>query len=139
MSLRDAAQELGELGPRGTLFRIGWELKGRTVRPSSARAPSDIELSSSTFADWTHRLQLEDPIALARTLRPRIPAASLERLRSLGDDAVNGRIECFGRWQADFGQPVDWQRSPVTGGTWDAAAPWSRAAIGDRAGDVKYR
>jgi len=30
VSVRDAMQELAELGPRGTLFRVGWELRGRT-------------------------------------------------------------------------------------------------------------
>ena len=38
MSLRDMAQELRELGPRGTLFRAGWELKTR-ARPTAYLPP----------------------------------------------------------------------------------------------------
>ena len=119
MSLRDALQELAELGPRGTLFRVGWELRGRTGLTTTAKGAAIPEIGE----DWTHRLQLEDPIALARAMRPRIAAYDLERLRNRADLAVTGRIRCFGRWFADFGTPIQWHRSPITGETWDAATP----------------
>lgn len=136
MNLRDAAQELFELGPRGTLFRVGWELQGRaglrmpTPRASTERIDATVE--------WTHRLQLEDPVALARALRDRIAPAALEQLRRRADEACRGRILCFGRWTADFGDPIDWHQSPVTRVRWDAGSPWFRALADETAGDVKY-
>jgi hypothetical protein len=138
VSLRDAAQELAELGPRGTLFRIGWELKGRTGLTANVRQASAAERSPLEAEDWTYRLQLEDPIALGRAMRARISVSDLERLRHRADGATNGRIQCFGKWTADFGDPIDWHRSPVTGATWDAATPWFRALAVEQAGDVKY-
>ena len=137
MNLRDAAQELIELGPRGTVFRIGWELKGRA---GLTKTVSTAALVSKHLVrgDWTHRLQMEDPVALGRFLEKRIPTPNLERLRSTADEAAKGRILCFGRWIADFGKPIDWHRNPVTGGRWNCADPWFRALADDRGGDVKY-
>ncbi len=135
MNLRDTAQELIELGPRGTLFRIGWEAKARTGLTPTVRTGSP---AAAAVADWTHRLQLEDPPTLARGIRPRIPEASLRALRQYADDATRGRILAFGRWMADFGDPIDWHRSPVTGLRWDPQAPWTRALADETAGDVKY-
>jgi len=135
--LRDAAQELIELGPRGTLFRVSWELRGRAAL--SLPSPRRPVPQSPAIADpWTYRLQLEDPIALGRALRDRIPPANLAALVADADAATAGRILCFGKWSADFGDPIDWHRSPVTGGRWDASAPWFAALADDRGGDVKY-
>jgi len=134
VSLRDAMQELAELGPRGTLFRVGWELRGRTGLTMTVKGAAPPE----TGEEWTHRLHLEDPIALARAMRPRIPAYDLERLRTRADLASTGRIRCFGRWFADFGNPIQWHRSPLTGGAWDALTPWFRALADERPGDVKF-
>src|SRR5262245_18449479 len=134
MRLRDAVQEVAELGARGTLFRVGWELRGRaglaSSRPRAVTGQAGPE-------QWTYRLQLEDPIALGRALRPRISSEALARLRAAADDAVRGRILCFGRWKADFGDPIDWHRSPTTGGRWDSGARWFNALANERAGDVK--
>ena len=134
MSLRDALQELAELGPRGTLFRVGWELRGRTGLTMTVKGAAVPD----TGEDWTYRLQLEDPIALARAMCPRIPAYELERLRRRADLASTGRIRCFGRWFADFGNPIQWHRSPITGESWDGSTPWFRALADERPGDVKY-
>jgi len=134
VSLRDALQELAELGPRGTLFRVGWELRGRTGLTMTVKGAAVPD----TGEDWTYRLQLEDPIALARAMRPRIPAYELERLRRRADLVSTGRIRCFGRWFADFGNPIQWHRSPITGESWDGSTPWFRALADERPGDVKY-
>ncbi|TAJ98624.1 MAG: alginate lyase family protein [Chloroflexota bacterium] len=135
MHLRDAAQELIELGPRGTLFRIGWEMKARTGLTKVAPGGSAEETDT---ANWGSRLQLEDPVALARVMAERIPAVNLHELRARADQATAGRILCFGRWSADLGESIDWHRSPVTGERWLPDAPWFRALADDRAGDVKY-
>jgi Heparinase II/III-like protein/Heparinase II/III N-terminus len=134
MRLRDAVQEVAELGARGTLFRVGWELRGRAGLGSRGkREPA----GHSRPEQWTYRLQLEDPIALGRALRPRVSSGALARLRTAADDAVQGRILCFGRWTADFGDPIDWHRSPTNGGRWDSTARWFNALANERAGDVK--
>src|SRR6185312_5334237 len=100
----DAAQELAELGPRGTLFRVGWELRGRLGVGRSAGFPgARNNRISFQSGEWTYRLQLEDPIALGRALRDRIPIEQLEQLRAQADAAMTGRIQCFGRWTAEFG------------------------------------
>jgi heparinase II/III-like protein len=137
MNLRDAAQELIELGPRGTVFRIGWELKGRAGLTKTVSTAATVSASLPS-GDWTYRLQMEDPVALGRFLERRIPLANLERLRTTADEAAKGRILCFGRWTADFGHPIDWHRNPLKHEGWNPADPWFRARTNDRAGDVKY-
>src|SRR5438105_5857058 len=138
MSWRDTTQEIVELGPRGTLFRVGWELRGRTgLTGFSSRLRTTSE-PTAAVGPWTYRLQLEDPIVAGRFLRDRIAAQNLERLRACADAAVVGRVLCFGRWTADFGNPIDWHRSPVTGGRFESSAPSFAALADERAGDVKY-
>lgn len=137
MSLRNRAQELLELGARGTLFRVGWEVKMRAGLTSMNRRALHSPAPAGT-GDWTYRLQLEDPVTLARALRPLISEQSLEQLRSWAESAVEGRVLCFGRWTADFGRPIDWHYNPVTGKRWDPAQPWSRPLMDDHAGDVKF-
>jgi hypothetical protein len=135
MNLRDAAQELIELGPRGTLFRAGWELKGRTGLTAVTPKPPDRLRATG---GWTRRLQLEDPVTLARALRDRIGETALADLALTATEAARGRIRCFGRWTADCGDPIDWHRSPVTKGRWDAGMPWFRSLADETPGDVKY-
>jgi heparinase II/III-like protein len=135
MNLRDVAQELVELGPRGTAFRIGWELKGRMGLGAWATSARDVGLAEP--AHWTHSLQLEDPVTLARALRDRVAPGHLAQLRHTADNALRGRIVCFGRTPADYGDPIDWHRSPATGITWNPALRWFSALNADTGGDVK--
>jgi hypothetical protein len=135
-SLRDIAQELYELGPRGSLFRAGWELRdrcgllrvGREARTEAHSVP----------AAWTNRLPFADPLAVADAMRDTIGADAVKRLTATARDALRGRLLCFGRWTADFGDPIDWHLNPRTGRRWVADGMWSPALAADAdAGDIK--
>jgi Heparinase II/III-like protein/Heparinase II/III N-terminus len=53
-------------------------------------------------------------------------------------DACRGQIICFGRWSADFGDPIDWRLNPTNGHRWPDDH-WSRIPLtGGSGGDVKY-
>ncbi|MCC6557996.1 MAG: alginate lyase family protein [Polyangiaceae bacterium] len=134
-AVRDAAQELRELGLRGVAFRTRWELSTRTgLVELLERAPPPvphIEIS-------TRPLPFGDGRDVAAALDGRIPAPALERLRRVADEATRGRILCFSRWIGDYGDPVDWHRNPVNGRRWEPRAHWSQALAGaGRIGDVK--
>jgi asparagine synthase (glutamine-hydrolysing) len=88
--------------------------------------------------DWTRRLPFADPRAVSAVLRVRIAVGDLAALAAEAADAGRGRIRCFGRWPADFGDPVDWRLNPVTGERWPADVPWTSALADEaRVGDVK--
>ena len=62
-----------------------------------------------------------------------------DQLRQLASEATRGRILCFGRWMADFGNPIDWHRDPTNENRWPASAHWSKVlGRGRQAGDVKF-
>jgi len=59
-------------------------------------------------------------------------------LLSRANDAARGKILCFGRWCADYGDPVDWYLNPTNGCHWKKDVHWSVSMRGaSRIGDVK--
>lgn len=125
--MRDIAQELYELGPRGSLFRAGWEVRERFgLLHVDGVAHGDV--SAQTTADnWTSRLPFADPHAVADALRDTLGLDAAQRLRMIARDASRGRLMCFGRWPADFGNPIDWHLDPRTRRRWPADGPWTPA------------
>lgn len=130
--LRHLAQELRELGPQRSLFRVGWELRTRTgLQGRFARPPQPPPFAS----DWTKRLPFAAAKDVTRTLRLHDEAA--ETLVERAFASTRGRLRCFGRWDADFGIPIDWHLNPVSGRRWSEDVFWSRALKQTDAGDVK--
>jgi len=140
-SLRNLGQELYELGPKGAAFRVVWEITRRGPFNTTSSLPYGIGRASSKqpSADgWMAHLPFHDPLSVANGVRDRIAPSALQKLLTTADRALPGEIECFGRWPANFGEPIKWHRNPLTHETWPAAVPWGRAVAGhDRAGDVK--
>jgi asparagine synthase (glutamine-hydrolysing) len=141
MRLRDLSQEVVELGPRGALFRASWELctRARAAAGRPPRSPSHPEeTKESATVPWTTRLPLADPVSVASALGGRVAPNALRRLQNAADGALAGRILCFDRWYADYGQPIDWSLNPVTGERWPSGVIAARAMRDQgRVGDVK--
>jgi hypothetical protein len=141
--MRDLLQEVRELGPRGTAFRLGWELKVRTGIASRLGSPP-LSLEALTARrrypalDWTLRLPFPDPLAVALAMSDRVSAPAAEGLLAQAQKAAQGRIVCFGRWEGDYGNPIDWHLNPTNGRRWDPEAYWTHALDDeDEVGDVK--
>jgi asparagine synthase (glutamine-hydrolysing) len=76
---------------------------------------------------------------VAAAVRSLVGASHIEQLAQDADSALEGRIQSFGRWTADFGSPVDWHRHPVSGSRWDASRDLTfDIAEASTAGDVKF-
>jgi hypothetical protein len=141
--MRDLLQEVRELGLRGTAFRIGWELKVRTGIASRLRSPP-LRLEGLTDRrqhpplDWTLRLPFPDRVAVASAMSDRVSAPAAERLLDQARRAARGRIVCFGRWEGDYGDPIDWHLNPTNGQRWNPGSYWTHALDDeDEVGDVK--
>lgn len=135
--IRDALQELVELGVRGTAFRIYWEVK---TRGGSASART-TQLPPSIAGDkksWATRLPFTDGRAVADYMRAVLDRSTLNELREEAKCGQRGMIRAFGRWYADYGDPIEWHKNPVTGELWESGKFWSRALVDEpRVGDVK--
>lgn len=132
---RDQLQELRELGPAGTAFRVGWELRLRT---GLARRGDRAVIDPNPLTAWRTKLPWAPPEGVVTTVRPRLSEGALAGLRGRAERATRGVVRCFGRWDGDYGRPFDWHRNPLNGERWDAAAHWSTVLRdGDRVGDVK--
>lgn len=135
MTVRDAVQEVRELGLSRTLYRVGWELR---LRSGLARLGETPPHEAPPARAWRDEAPFAHPTAVARALEGRIDLAAREGLRAVADDALRGRILCFGRWVGDFGDPIDWYRNPLSGARWPADAHWSEALKAtDARGDIK--
>ncbi len=135
MRLRDAVQELRELGPSGTLYRFAREValrSGAVEVFSRARPPLPAGVEAHA-ARWLH----EAPFAHPSELRSEFPGDA-SALVGIADRACEGKIVCFGGWEGDFGDPIEWYRDPLTGARWSTKLHWSRAlAEMGGVGDVK--
>ena len=142
IGLRDVLQEGRELGLRRTLARGAWEMKirARSVKASPRSAPSSqiVPDKADAVRGPNFSCVFADPLSVANAMRRFIPAESLWRLAYLASEATRGRILCFGKWMADFGNPINWHRNPLNGNRWRADAPWARVLTENtQVGDVK--
>jgi asparagine synthase (glutamine-hydrolysing) len=137
-NLRNLGQELYELGPKGAAFRVVWEISRHGGFDGTSDLPTGSRPRTGSPDLWMAHLPFPDPISVAEAVRDRIPPATLQRLLHTADQALPGEIECFGRWPANFGEPIEWHRNPLNGEEWPATTPWRWALSGsDRLGDVK--
>src|SRR5262249_3119976 len=121
-----------------SLFRAGWELRDRLGPRRVERDQQATALAPTSRGDWIKRLPFADPLAVADAMRDAVTADGVQRLTAIARDALRGRLLCFGRWTADFGDPIDWHLNPRTGRRWPADGTWSPAnAASAHAGDVK--
>jgi asparagine synthase (glutamine-hydrolysing) len=132
LGVRELVQESRELGAKKTLARSLWELKTR----SGIARITNTNTISNTNADF--RAIFSEPSMVASVFRPLMAPESLTDLAFQAAEATRGRILCFGRWMADFGNPIDWNRNPLNHNRWRADAHWSRVLADEtRVGDVK--
>lgn len=126
---RDFAQELRELGFQRSVFRVGWELKTRLgLQGRFSQPPPDIPLQRV-------RLPVSRAEEVANVVS--LPQSELDKLTRLAQDASRGKLRCFGRWNADYGNPVDWHLNPTNGRRWNPDTFWSRALQQADVGDIK--
>ena len=141
MSVRDYVQEVRELGLRGTLYRVSWELRQRSgwfALRDRWRGVAVPSLGHFDVAAFVGQLPWSAPSDVATTLNASLTAVERDQLKQRADDAARGRILCFGSWFAEFGAPIDWFLYPATGHKWSANIHCSRALdeIG-HIGDIK--
>ena len=143
-TLRNFVQEVRELGPRRSAFRIGYEVREALGLNAVPAVHPEIAAGAQKLADrpvarqWIRHLPFADSHDVVHALRDRIHPDSLQQLRQTADEAVDGKIRCFGRWTADFGNPIDWHRDIFTNRSW---REFSKPAAGQQAkgllGDIK--
>lgn len=135
-------RELHELGVSAAFHRSCWELRTRSGLEAFwwRIAKSNGGTVSQHPVQGEHKVSsfLAPPGQVAGAVRSRIDGANLEHLGSLAHHSTEGRILCFGRWIGDYGNPIDWQRNPCSGATWNANAHWTEVLRDESSvGDVK--
>ena len=134
-SMRDQLQELRELGPAGTAFRVAWELR---LRSGLARHDPTPAPDPAPAIAWRERLPWAHPTDVAAALEGSLPKTTRRDLAAVADRATRGVIRCFSRWDGDYGDPFDWHRNPVSGERWNPSLHWSEVLRdAPRVGDVK--
>lgn len=135
------ARECRELGVRGTWARGLWEIKSRTgIVGISPLVDSEQRWQGKPLKPGTRiKLPFADPTEVAYAMRPLIPVADLASLAYSASQATRGQVPCFGRWTADFGNPIDWHRDPVNEHRWPAGARWQKVLRKEnQVGDIKF-
>ena len=132
LGVRELWQESRELGARKTLARSLWELKTRSGLARITNTNTNANTNAAFQAIFS------EPSAVANVVRPLMVPENLSDLAFKATEATRGRIFCFGRWMADFGNPIDWHRNPLNHNRWRGDSHWSRVLADEtRVGDVK--
>src|SRR5262245_30891914 len=111
MGARETLQELRELGPSATLFRVGWEARLRTgLMERLERPPPPCDLAR--LPSWRDAAPWADPAAVLPALRERVPRGHVDALQRTADDDAAGRVLCFHHDVCELGREPDWYLHP---------------------------
>ena len=106
--------------------------------PKWSRTPPPVPEPELDGLAWASRFPFADPPSVADALSDRIGPERRAALTTEARNGASGRVLAFGRWTADFGDPIDWCRHPTTGRHWDPEQHWSLAlAKAHEVGDPK--
>jgi asparagine synthase (glutamine-hydrolysing) len=130
LKVRYLAREAVELGVKGTLARGAWEIKTRSGLARLATDTGSEAQVSAFLKSGSRRMPFANPNEAASAIRSLISPGDAQHLAWLASEATRGRILCFGRWMADFGNPIDWHRDPTNEHRWPADAHWTKAIQG---------
>lgn len=144
-------EEIRLLTPRQLAFRVGYEFLNRTglrkrLTPVIDTPPTLANLP--TRRDWMANLPADHWLVAVtkavtqgqakRFLHQRLDDDAKQALLRRAEAAIQGRIRCFSRWEADYGAPVDWHWSPSRMVSWPANVHWSEIyECAARCGDIK--
>jgi len=133
-NLRSLAQEVRELGFKGTAFRVKWELE-EALRPLIA-PPTPRNRANVTL---NNRRVCAASSAIADTADLVLPPHGQAALLQTARHCIRGRIPAFGGDILDYGQPLKWHQDPVSGYQFPRSYITSRAIRQAPAGvDIKF-
>lgn len=67
-----------------------------------------------------------------------LPNEEKEKIISLADEAINGKIKGFSSIELDYGNPIDWHLNPLTGESSDKQKKWYEISdFNKELGDIK--
>ncbi len=134
--LRNAFAVAREVGIRAAVFRAGWELRNRT--PIAAWLESSSAPSPASKTDWIANLPLADAVSVVEAMRGRIGTDNFADLTHEAQSAASGTILGYRHLRMRYGDPIDWQKNPLSGQSWRHDLHWSQALRDEaRVGDVK--
>src|SRR5690348_7726016 len=102
MIVRDWIQEARELGTRGTVSRVAWELRIRSGL-AEREQPRPLHSFAERSADLTRRWLCADPPSVAAAMADRITPDAIDLLAKRALAATHGTVHAFQRWEARFG------------------------------------
>jgi asparagine synthase (glutamine-hydrolysing) len=141
LKLQHVVREVHEMGLRNAASRALWEVKtraGLAELGTAIQSTRALERGVPAGAPRAVSPLFADPDEVAAAISPLLQPPMTARLIGLAAGSAQGRILSFGRWVADYGNPIDWHRNPHNGRRWASDRHWSRSLAGQgRAGDVK--
>ncbi len=126
---------INEYGARWLINRMLYSMKLKIMR----FVPSSEKLFEKKTGYPKHLDLFDiDVVALELFLKARLKDEEKRRLINTADDACKGVITGFSSIELDYGNPIDWQLSPLTGKRCDEKQKWYRIPDFDRErGDIK--
>ena len=130
-------REINDLGLKGALFRISYELLNRSgLRKIVQPIKRCTDLSKNYYLEkqlisleWFKKNRKDFFINNNSKLSSEFKNISNVNLESIIKEsqlAADGQIKCFSRWYGDYGNPIDWHLNPKRNVSWPKDVHWSR-------------
>lgn len=158
MKVTDVFKIAKNKGINWILFRTSYELKKRTgimkKRFPTIELTDDDLINKILDQDIKSKSKLVDKIKSERTkfffesencnkyneyLVQNLNEKEKDDLIKIADEAINGNILCFSKWEASYGNPIKWNINPVTNYEWTKDKHWvDIEELSKESGDVKF-
>jgi len=146
---------VSKMGFGWTAFRIGYEFKRKTGILKSyfpAGSITDLEIDDISTINFNKNTRevipkqlgkflfaTDDLFRIGTELNKILDITERERLVSIADNAIEGKIYGFGHSYFDYGNPINWHYNPVDKLNSPVDIHWSEIDdLSDRFGDIKY-
>ncbi len=136
-SFSNLLREINDLGLKGALFRINYELLNRSgfrkiIQPikKCTNISKDYYLGEQLVnLEWFKKNRKDFFVNNNSKLSSgfkNISSIDLESVIKESQLAAGGQIKCFSCWYGDYGNPIDWHLNPKRNISWPKDVHWSQ-------------
>lgn len=136
--------ELKDLGPVGSIYRIGYETGWRSglyefleIRKSIKHLKTEIDLTFSKWKKFKRSFFVDGVNPQIKSFLKNLPLKEQYKIVEVADQSLKGNIFCFSKWFADYGEPINWHLNPVKNIEWPNNIHWSKVFNYENGGDIK--
>ncbi|HEC93014.1 MAG TPA: alginate lyase family protein [Candidatus Atribacteria bacterium] len=141
MLIKYLLEEIKLLGFTGTAFRIYYEFSltsGLKKLKDNKIAIPKPDISFSKWKKNRKKIFLPDKKTAFNVLNTLLSEEEKKQIIKIANNALEGKILCFSKWQGNYGCPINWHYNPKKKVFWPKNVHWSKIMRYEKkCGDIK--